>query len=122
MMGSIELSGRTILVVEDEMLLAMMLESILEDAGCRVLCVASVAKGLAMATETDIDAAVLDVNLNGVRSYALADRLVERCVPFIFATGYGDAELRTLYPGRPIVPKPYLDHDVLAALNHVIQN
>ena len=117
-----ELSGRTILVVEDEMMLAMMLEDMLQDAGCAVVCVTSVGQGLLALNQTRFDAAVLDVNLNGVRSYLLADRLVERGIPFIFATGYGDAQVRELYPERPIVTKPYLEQDIVRALVKVIES
>ena len=93
-----------------------MLEDMLQDAGCAVVCVTSVGQGLAALNQRRFDAAVLDLNLNGVRSYLLADRLVERGIPFIFATGYGDAQVRQLYPERPIVNKPYLEHDIIAAL------
>lgn len=115
------IAGRTILVAEDEMVLAMMLEDMLQDAGCQVVCAPSVGRGLELANGREFDAAVLDVNLNGVRSYVLADRLAERGVPYLFATGYGDADLRARYPGRPIVAKPYLDREIVAALASVLR-
>lgn len=114
------LDGRTILAVEDEVLVAMMLEDILEDAGCNVICVGHLDQATLMARESDIDAAVLDENLHGQRSYAVADALAARGIAFIFATGYGDKNLRKLYPGRPVIPKPYSQADLIAALSAAI--
>lgn len=114
------LDGRTILAVEDEALVAMMLEDILEDAGCTVICVGHLAQATLLARERDIDAAVLDENLHGQRSYAVADALAIRGIPFIFATGYGDKNLRKLYPDSPVIPKPYSQADLIAALSAAI--
>jgi DNA-binding response OmpR family regulator len=110
------LKGRNILVVEDEMMVAMMLEDILQEAGCNVICVGHLEQATLLARERDLDAAVLDENLHGQRSYPVADALVARRVPFVFATGYGETNLREIYPGRPVIAKPYRDTDVLAAL------
>lgn len=74
----------------------------------------------AFARERDIDAAVLDVNLHGLRSYPAADALGARGIPFVFVTGYGDRDLRELYPGCPVIPKPYKDIDLIAALAALI--
>lgn len=114
------LEGRNILAVEDEMLVAMMLEDILKEAGCKVICAGHLAEATRVAREQDFDAAVLDENLHGQRSYAVADALAARGIPFVFATGYGDANLRNLYPGRPVIRKPYAATDLIAALSAVI--
>ena len=84
------LSGRRILVIEDEMMVAMLLKDILVDLGCTVLGPAArVEQALAMIEAAGaLDAAVLDINLNGQKSYPVADALAARGVPFIFATGY----------------------------------
>jgi len=114
------LRGRKILAVEDEMLVAMMLQDILEDAGCTVVSAGHLKQALHLAQSMDIDGAVLDENLNGERSYPVADTLIARGIPFVFATGYGEADLGKLYPGRRILAKPYLETDLLAALSAAI--
>ena len=114
------LEGRNILAVEDEVLVAMMLEDILEDAGCKVICAGHLDQATLLARELNIDAAVLDENLHGQRSYPVADALAARGIPFVFATGYGDKNLRKLYPGRPVIPKPYSQTELIAALSAAI--
>ncbi|MBN8528788.1 MAG: response regulator, partial [Caulobacterales bacterium] len=97
------LAGKRILVVEDESLVAMLIETILEDLGCTpVGPVASVEDGLALAKgKTVIDAALLDVNVGGRQVFPVAEALAERGVPFIFSTGYGEAGLPDAWRGRP---------------------
>lgn len=114
------LEGRTILMVEDEMLVAMMLEDILLNAGCNVICAGHLEQATLLARERDLDAAVLDENLHGLRSYPVADALGARGIPFVFATGYGATHLRELYPGCRVLAKPYEGIDVIAALAAVI--
>ena len=120
MTGRASLQGRTILAVEDEMLAAMMLEDILQNAGCDVIGAGHLEQATLLARERDIDAAVLDVNLHGLRSYPVADALGARGIPFLFVTGYGETDLREVYPGRPVITKPYNDSDFIAALAAVI--
>jgi len=81
------LKGRNILLVEDEMMVAMLLEAVLENEGCNVISVGHLEQATLLATERAIDAAILDVNLHGRRSYPVADALVARAIPFVFATG-----------------------------------
>ena len=106
-----------ILVVEDEAMVAMMLEDMLSDLGCDVVGpAASLAAGLDLARTASIDAAVLDVNLAGQKVFPIADALTERGVPFVFATGYGRAGLRDQDEGRPVVQKPYSTQDLARTL------
>jgi PAS domain S-box-containing protein len=87
------LAGRRVLLVEDELLVAMEMEEALRDLGCEVLGPAATveeALRLALAEAGRIDAAVLDVNLAGRPSFPVADLLAGRGVPVVFATGYGD--------------------------------
>lgn len=114
------LKGLNILAVEDEMMVAMMLEDLLEDAGCNVVIAGHLEQALKLAQERDLDAAVLDENLHGMCSYPVAEALSARAIPFIFATGYGESNLRESYPGRPVIGKPYRGRDVIAALEAVI--
>jgi len=79
------LSGRRILVVEDEMLIVMMIESMLSDLGCEsVAAAATVTQAIALIDGQTFDAAMLDVNLNGTNSRPVADALAARGVPFFF--------------------------------------
>jgi CheY-like chemotaxis protein len=113
-------AARTILIVEDEMLLAMMLEGMLGDLGHTVLKAARVSSGVRMATEAAIDCAILDVNLNGETSYPVADALRKRGMPFVFATGYGEDGVHADYRGVPVLTKPYREHDLERILTSVL--
>ena len=102
------LSGRRILVVEDEMLVAMMREDILGDLGCTVVGPASrIAEALALARTVAIDGAFLDVNVAGERVFPVAAALAERQVPFIFVSGYSENVLEAPFAGRPALKKPF---------------
>lgn len=114
------LTGRNILLVEDEMMVAMLLEAVLENEGCKVTCVGHLEQATQLATEREIDAAILDVNLHGHRSYAVADALIAREIPFVFATGYGDVDLMTFYPTRPVLTKPYQPDILIRILTSLI--
>jgi CheY-like chemotaxis protein len=114
------LSSKRILVVEDEAIVAMLLETILEDIGCMPVGPALTmqeARDIA-GGEGSIDAAILDVNLHGERVYPVAQILIDRGVPVIFATGYG--ELDGPWKGRPAVQKPYTMDDIVRVLTAVI--
>ena len=115
------LANRRILVVEDEMLVLMNIEMILEDLGCVSICTAArVAEALDLIKDTRFDAAILDVNLDGERSYPVADLLVRRSVPFAFSTGYGDHGDRADFHDRPVLRKPYLQARFAAVLEELL--
>jgi len=110
------LSGRRILVVEDESLVAMLLETILEDMGCTPVGPASnVEEGLALAQEP-LDAALLDVNVAGRLVFPVAEALKARGVPFVFSTGYGEGGLPDEWRGQPTIQKPFTEAAVRDAL------
>jgi CheY-like chemotaxis protein len=101
-------SGRRVLVVEDEMIVAWLLEDMLADLGCAVVGPAArVNQALAMIDAEAIDVAVLDINLNGQMSYSLADALAARGVPFVFSTGYDKDSLLDGYRTFPVLQKPF---------------
>jgi CheY-like chemotaxis protein len=106
-----------ILIVEDEMLVAMNIEDMLLGLGHEVAGLASrLAPALALAQESRFDAAMLDVNLAGEPSFPIAELLVERGVPFLFATGYGRAGIEERFRDRPILQKPFRAAELGAAL------
>jgi CheY-like chemotaxis protein len=111
------LTGRTILVVEDEMIVAWLLKDMLDLLDCRVIGpAASVDAALAMLEGQPLDAALLDVNLNGQMSYPVADALVARGVPFVFSTGYASNRLQEGYRTFPALQKPYHLSELRSAL------
>jgi CheY-like chemotaxis protein len=102
------LSGCRVLVVEDEVLVSWALEDMLAGLGCEVIGPAvRVNEGLALVDLGNIDAALLDVNLNGQKSYPIADALAARGVPFAFSTGYNKDTMPAEYRDFPMLQKPY---------------
>ena len=101
------LTGRRVLLVEDESLVAMLAEDMLTDLGCEVVTAMRLEQAMAFAKAERFDLAVLDVNLGNARSYPVADVLFERCTPFLFATGYGRQGLEPAYQAVPVLQKPY---------------
>lgn len=114
------LQGQCILVVEDEMLLAIMLEDMLTDLGYRVVKASRVARAFALVATAAIDCAILDVNLNGETSYSVANELRRRNVPFVFATGYGEGGLHTDYHGSPMLSKPFSQNALVRVLTETL--
>jgi light-regulated signal transduction histidine kinase (bacteriophytochrome)/CheY-like chemotaxis protein len=116
------LSGLDVLVVEDQLVIAMDLENVLSDHGARAIyTAASAAEALRIIAAKNVDVAVLDVNLGVGTSMEVADELVRRSVPFIFATGYGDT---AMIPGAlrsiPVVRKPHEAQSLVAAVARVL--
>jgi CheY-like chemotaxis protein len=106
-----------ILVVEDEMLVAMNIEDMLLELGHEVAGLASrLGPALALARESRFDAAMLDVNLAGEPSFPVADLLAERGIPFLFATGYGRQGIEERFHACPILQKPFRAAELGAAL------
>src|SRR5271155_2223369 len=95
------LAGMRILVVEDEMMVAMMLEDMLTDLGCEVIKAGRVAKAFQLIATGGIDCAILDINVAGEPVYPVAQELEELGIPFIFSSGYGAGGLAAKYSDRP---------------------
>jgi CheY-like chemotaxis protein len=118
------LAGIRVLLVEDETLVAMLLEDMIADLGGTVLRSASrVARALEFAEDTslDFDLAVLDVNLAGEEAFPIADALARRGIPFAFSTGYGNAGLPDAWRSRPTLQKPFTQEQVTAVLTHALK-
>ena len=110
-----------ILIVEDEMLVAMNIEDMLLDLGHEVAGLAGrLEPALALAREAEIDVAMLDVNLAGEQSFPVADALIERGVPFLFATGYGLKGIPERYRDRPVLQKPFRGQDLAQVLRETL--
>ncbi len=102
------LAGKRVLVVEDEFLLAMMMEDLLLDEGCIVIGpFARVQDALVAAKNEDIDLAVLDVNVAEEKVFPVATQLEARGVPFILLTGYGQKAVPDDCPHWEAHDKPY---------------
>ena len=114
------LAGIRVLLVEDEYLVASLIEEILEIAGCIVTGpIPRLAQAVDAADRETCDAAVLDVNLAGERIYPVADILSRRNIPFVFVTGYG--ALPGEYANRPRLCKPFKMADLLDTLSDIVK-
>ena len=112
---------RRILLVEDETMIAMMVEDFLVDLGWEVIVLAgTLDRALAMARDADIDAAILDVNLRGQDSFAAADVLSERKIPFVFASGYCVDGIDNRFRGVPTLTKPFQRDELERALGRAM--
>ena len=119
MMTEIMLTGRRILVVEDDFYIAEDMACQLEAGGAKVIGpVANVAAAFGLIEQAEpIDGAVVDVNLQGVMSWPIADALFRRGVPFVFATGYDRAFIPERYAGVSCCEKPCNFHMIGKALS-----
>lgn len=99
---------KRVLVVEDEMTIAMMIEDMLTDLGHDVVDIAArLPRALEIAAVVALDYVILDVNLDGQKSFPVAELLRERGIPFAFATGYGAAGIDAAFADRPVLTKPF---------------
>jgi CheY-like chemotaxis protein len=107
-----------ILLVEDEAVIAIMLEDMLADLGCEVVGpVGNVDEAIRLARTERLAGAFLDVNVAGARIYPVADLLSTRLIPFVFVSGYGPGGIDPRFFGTPVLSKPILDFDLERALD-----
>ncbi len=114
---------RRALIVEDEALVGMELEATLTRAGIEVLGPATdVRQAIDLLSETDADIVLLDINLNGEKSFLVAEALTKRSTPFIFCTGYA---AHVILPPRfshvPVLAKPYTVDQLFHAMNRAVR-
>ncbi|HEX4712270.1 HWE histidine kinase domain-containing protein [Phenylobacterium sp.] len=119
--GPTNLRGARVLIVEDAVLLAMELEIGLSDAGARVIGPAYELEEAMVLLDQPLDAAVLDANLNGHSVTPVAQALAARNVPFVFATGYGEAAGAPGGFDAPVIRKPYDVTQVAAAVAELLK-
>jgi len=117
------IEGRTVLLVEDSLIIALDAEDILKRLGAlHVASAATVEQGLSAIAEAKPSLAILDVNLGDHTSFAVADRLHELGTPFLFATGYGEqAQLPGDHAERIVLQKPYTLENLARALPEMLK-
>lgn len=107
------LAGCRILVVEDDMMIALVVEEVLQNLGCIVVGpVGKLDAALRLANEEDLDAAILDITIRGGETFPVAECLQARGVPFALASGYGDWALPVAYRNQPRLTKPFTVQDL----------
>jgi DNA-binding response OmpR family regulator len=120
--GSGQLTGKRVLIVEDEALVTMLIEDALAELGCEVAGIASrFDDALGKAQSLSFDVAILDVNLDGQRSFPIAEALARRGIAFLFATGYGTVGLPPGISGAPVLEKPFQLQDLQEALRAALE-
>jgi CheY-like chemotaxis protein len=111
------MSAQRILIVEDEHMLARALSRALHEMGADVVgMAATVEQALALLEATEVDGALVDINLRGVRAYAVADALAGRGVPFVFTTGYSSPVIPDRHRQVPVLQKPFDPQEIIGAL------
>jgi CheY-like chemotaxis protein len=107
-----------ILLVEDEVMIAIHMEDLVADLGHEVAATASrLSEALQLAARSDFDFAILDVNLAGAMSFPVADLLSRRGLPYVFATGYGSGAVLAPYNRHVIMRKPIGRRELSWAIN-----
>lgn len=116
-MTTTKFKGLRVLVVEDEALIAMLIEDMLGDLDCVVArTVSTIEQALNCIPSLAFDVAILDVNLNGAESYPVAIALARKPVPFVFSTGYGESGIPETLRNVPVLAKPFERADLERSL------
>ena len=116
------LAGLRVFVVEDEMLVSLIIEELLADEECIVVGPFDQVSAALEAAQTEpIDLAVLDVNVNGIKVYPVAETLEKRNIPFLFLTGYGDSAIPVDRPHWIACQKPFRTEKLINMLTQCIK-
>ena len=111
------LKSRRILVVEDDLAIAVLIEDVLQVLGCIVVGpVGKLDAALRLAGDEALDAAILDVTIRGGEVFPVVERLQARGVPFMLASGYGDWALPEAFRNQPRLTKPFRVEELEAQL------
>lgn len=112
---------QTILVLDDEALIGMEVEAVLHDAGFSVAGPAvDIEEGLALIDRCRLDGAILDLNLAGQRSDPVADRLIERDIPFAYLTGEAEGRVNSRHRAAPVIAKPFAERRLRTVLARLL--
>jgi DNA-binding response OmpR family regulator len=117
-MGNVHFGGCSILIVEDEALIALELREVFEREGAHVFAATQLPHALALARHPDLTVAVLDYRIGDESSVAICRQLDERDIPFLFYSGYDD--MREAWPTAVIVNKPAPSHSILDAVRALL--
>jgi CheY-like chemotaxis protein len=115
-----DLSGLRVLLAEDELHVLLLIEDFLKELGCEVQAVSTFDAALAAAASADVDAAVLDVNLQGHTSFPAAEVLARRHIPIVFSSGYARRGQDETWSDRPWLQKPFLVQQLGQALRRAL--
>lgn len=111
-------NGLRALVVEDETIIALLVEDMLKELGFNeVVKASSVPQAIAALETAPPDIVILDVNLAGVQAYPVAERLQSAGIPFIFASGYGSSGIAAPWSGHPVLQKPFQADNLTEAID-----
>ena len=114
------LAGLHILVVEDETMIAMMLEDMLVDLGCSVALASSIEQALASIRSEALSGVLLDMNMHGQKTVGVAKELVSRSIPFLLVTGYGaSTDDPPVIQAAPRLQKPFTENNLARRMTEV---
>ena len=116
-------TGKRLLVLEDEFMIATRIADILEDAGYDVIGpVIDVAAAMHAIAVDRVEGALLDLNLRGDTSLTMADAIAKRGVPILFVTGYAREVLTGRWQNALHLEKPFTDRELLDAVAHMLKS
>jgi CheY-like chemotaxis protein len=119
-LSATDLQDVLVLLVEDQMIVAMQIEDMLRAGGCEVVGpVGTLQEALALVHEKELDLAVLDITIDGEPIYPVAEALQARGIPFVFATGYGESTLPEKWRNRPRLGKPFRHEQLERILTNI---
>ena len=112
--------SKTVLVVDDEMLIALDIQVQLEELGHKVVVASTVSGALALVERERVDVAIVDWHLHDEISAPLIDLLQQCKIPFVLCSGSGFEELASLFPASPILTKPFASADLVNVLSRIV--
>lgn len=117
----LSLIGCSVLLVEDEPLIALDVQDCLQKEGARVFCAGKLADALAFAERPDLSVAIIDFDLRGEDGESVCDRLVKRGVPFLFYSGWNASDLHNVCDSAPVLSKPVPCETIVEAVQDLIE-